>query len=480
MSPPAKAPAAPPSVELPGALEWLNAPPQSLRALRGQVVVVGAFNSGSAWSETFLDALGLLQSRFPDTVRVLGLHLPKYAAERDAGTALKAVNRLELGFPVAHDPQWAGWRALGFTAWPSAALIDHRGVLREILVGDGQAATLASRVEALVDEGAVGVRDGARGHLLRSPEPDGALRFPSGLALAGERLYVADTGHHRVLELALDGRIVRSFGSGHPDFLDGPPDEAAFRRPRAVAAGREAIFVADAGNHALRLIDLRSGAVRTLIGHGQPGTPREGKVEDPRETSLHAPWGVAATADQVFLALAGEQQLWRYDLASGRLQRLAGSGRFALEDGVGAEASFGQPAGLALVHQSLYSADAGASAIRQVQLGSATVNTLLGQGPWTHGDADGVRGHALLAGPVAVAGEPGAPVLWIADAGNRSLRRLKLGGGDLQTLALDARLQRPAGLAVADGVLWATDADAHALWRIDTATGHAERVAVGG
>jgi streptogramin lyase len=33
---------------------------------------------------------------------------------------------------------------------------------------------------------------------------------------------------------------------------------------------------------------------------------------------------------------------------------------------------------------------------------------------------------------------------------------------------------------VAAGVLWATDADAHALWRIDTATGHAERVAVGG
>src|SRR5262249_39161552 len=127
------------------------------------------------------------------------------------------------------------------------------------------------------------------------------------------RLYIADSGHHRILEAALkkgaDGwpalSVLRTFGSGQPDLRDGLPADAASRGPQGVARFENTLYVADTENHALRAIDLSNGATTTLAGTGRKGSSGRGDPSKPRELSLRSPWDVAALDGGVFVAMAG-------------------------------------------------------------------------------------------------------------------------------------------------------------------------------
>ncbi len=141
-------------------------------------------------------------------------------------------------------------------------------------------------------------------------------------------------------------------------------------------------------------------------------------------------------------------------------------------------AAFAQPVALAAVQQVLYVCDALGSAVRSLQLRNGAVQTLVGKSLWEFGDADGPREQALLQNPQAIALSPDSPLLWIADSGNGTLRTLRLGGGEVATVRLSRKLQGPGGLAASPGVLWIAETNAHAVLRLDIATGELGHVAI--
>ena len=292
-------------------------------------------------------------------------------------------------------------------------------------------------------------------------------------------LYVADTGHHEILECNLEGRVLRRFGGGPPDFMDGIGSAAAFRRPRGLAIGRDAVYVCDTGNHALRRIRLTDGDVLTLLGNGRPGQPVDGTTGNGRNVPLNQPWSVAAAEDRVFMTLAGCNQIWALDRLQSRIVHIAGSGAFALVDGDGRETALAQPAGLALVHALLYVTDSGASAVRSLQTGSGKVTTLLGHGLFDFGDVVGSRAATRLQYPLAVAKDPDTAHLWILDSYNNAIRKLKLGGGEVTRFEISAKLQYPTALAVTAGALWIANTNAHEILRVDAASGATRRLPVG-
>ncbi len=357
--------------ELLPSLQWLNAEPQAIAGHRGRVLALVFWNASSAYCHNLIDELVRLQARFPLGLSLVGIHQPKFDSELDGRLVLKTANRLGVPFPVANDRAWTTWQHYGIQSWPSVALIDTRGRLRQVLAGDHQGAALDAAITNLIDEvgGAVvpaqpGRRSGA--------EPRLPLAFPSGLAVGENHLYVADTGHHRILECTHSGRILREFGTGHGDLVDGPPEDAAFRNPRGLCLVREALYVADTGNHALRRIRLLDGAVETVLGNGRPGQVREGANEAAARLPLNQPWDVTGSQDRLFIAMAGSNQIWEYDLSQTRLKLLAGSGELGILDGPVRNAMFAHPAGLAQVQQTLYVADSATSAIRAVQITQAS------------------------------------------------------------------------------------------------------------
>ena len=115
-------------------------------------------------------------------------------------------------------------------------------------------------------------------HLHRDPITSRVVWHESqGHGSQGEaRLYIADAGGHRVIEAALsvapDGwpsaRLLRVFGDGESGLEDSDATTARFAEPVACCRGGDLLWVADRGNHALRVIDLVDGRVGTAAGNG--------------------------------------------------------------------------------------------------------------------------------------------------------------------------------------------------------------------
>lgn len=458
-----------PVQDLPEFATWLNAPPTTLAELQGRPVVLAFVNAASVWCAQRLAELAQWQLRNPGRLQLLVLQVPRFDGERDPAQSLKLLRRQGLNAPALLDTEWDGWRRFGVTAWPTLVLLDAQGRERDRLVGLG--GELERALAALCEGSSRPSDEDLHGARELSPEPRLALRFPTGLAVTTERLYIADTGHHRVLECSHGGRVLRQFGMGTADFMDGGQAEAAFHHPQGLALEREWLYVADTGNHALRRIHLLSGQVDTLCGTGRPGEPIEGPAADPRRTALNHPQGLAVADNQIHIAMAGDNRIWSYHLGQRSLQWRAGSGAIDARDGSGHLAAFAQPCSVAAVQQVLYVCDALGSSIRALQLRGDLVQTLVGQGLWTFGEQDGPRASALLQYPQAIALSPDAPLLWIADAGNGRLRTLRLGGGELSTLELPRRLHGPAGLALGGGAVWIAETDAHAVLRFDPVSG---------
>jgi sugar lactone lactonase YvrE len=448
--------------------------------LRGKVCALAFVNAGSAWSQQRLADLANLRVRHGEHVNVVAVHVPRFEHERDPRRVARRLYRQKLDFPIAHDADWVMWQQYGIDAWPTVVLIDAEGQVRERWVGDSQLRELDAAVVALQGEIVPRSRNLDPIELRQNREPVLPLRFPVGIAVNSNYLYVADSGHHRILECDHGGRVLRQFGSGGPGFIDGPMELSAFNRPQGLCLQRDMLYVADTGNHAVRRIQLRTGDIETLCGAGRPGTPVEGVVTDARMVALDQPRAVSLSASgMMFIATTGDNRIWAYNLGSHELRLLAGSGALAVADGAGIDAAFAEPVGLAAVQQVIYVCDGIGSAIRSVNARSAQVTTLLGQDPWNHGQADGARVDARMQQPQAIALDPDAPVLWIADSGNDTLRTLRLGGGELATYALPQRLHAPSGLAVAEGVVWIADTDAHAVLRLDTRDGSLRHVPIG-
>lgn len=113
--------------------------------------------------------------------------------------------------------------------------------------------------------------------------PDGTLY----LALReGNAVYRLDAARDSWRHVAGTGRQGYS-GDG------GPAREAQLGGPKGLAfdARRNALFVADTENHAVRRIDLDSGVITTVIGNGQRG---DGPETDPLACRMARPHGLFA------------------------------------------------------------------------------------------------------------------------------------------------------------------------------------------
>jgi DNA-binding beta-propeller fold protein YncE len=110
----------------------------------------------------------------------------------------------------------------------------------------------------------------AGGDLFDFGDKDGtgdAARFqhPLGVAHHDGQVYIADTYNHRIKRLDPRSRRVSTFaGTGRPGHQDGPAAKAQFYEPGGLTVAGDRLYVADTNNHAVRVIDLRTGDIRTL------------------------------------------------------------------------------------------------------------------------------------------------------------------------------------------------------------------------
>ncbi|MEU9920579.1 thioredoxin-like domain-containing protein [Streptomyces griseoluteus] len=454
--------------ELVGKGGWLNTGDQqyTLADLRGRIVILDFWTFCCINCLHVLDELRELEERHRDTVVVVGVHSPKFVHEAEHQAVVDAVERYGVEHPVLDDPELATWKQYAVRAWPTLVVIDPEGYVVAQHAGEGHVHAIERLVEELeAEHEAKGtLRRGDGPYVAPEPEPT-VLRFPGkALLLPSGNFLVSDTTRHQLVELAEDGEsVVRRIGTGGRGFTDGSAERASFNEPQGLALLDDgSVVVADTVNHALRRLDLASGAVTTLAGTGRQwmqGAPTAGPA---REVALSSPWDVALFGGRVWIAMAGVHQLWTYDPATETVQVAAGTTNEGLVDGPGGEAWFAQPSGLAATGDRLWLADSETSALRWVDLDGA-VHTAVGTGLFDFGHRDGEAGQALLQHPLGVTALPDGSVA-VADTYNHALRRYDPATGEVTTLATDLREPSDAVLVGDDIVV--VESARHRLTRL--------------
>ena len=423
-----------------------------------------------------------LEHKYGDDLAVVGVHTPKFPAERETFNVRYAAHRHRIEHPVVNDRDFRIWHTYGVRAWPTLVFVDPAGQVIGYHEGEASLDALDTFIGDLV---ATHRRSGALGAgPLDAVEPPAGsitgLAFPGKLLAADDgRLFVADSGHHRILEAQADGVVRRVFGSGEAGDHDGPAETAAFAYPQGLALVDGGLYVADTENHKVRRIDLESGVVATVAGTGVRGYPQPG-AQPAALAELASPWDLAADGQRLFIAMAGMHQIWVLHLNDATIGPYAGSGAEDIEDGDLDRARLAQPSGLALANGHLLIADSETSAIRVAPLdGRGQVATVVGAGLFEFGDVDGDVHTARLQHPLGIAA--GAAGVYLADTFNNKIKTVDLDRGIVTSLAgavehghhdgaFDvARFHEPGGLSLADRRLFVADTNNHAIRVLDLA-----------
>jgi DNA-binding beta-propeller fold protein YncE len=466
--------------EFPAGLDWINTggKPISIKQLKGKVVLLDFWTYGCINCFHIIPDLKKLEAKYPDTLVIIGVHSAKFETEGKTAHIAAVVQRYGLEHPVVNDHDMRVWDEYGAQGWPTVTVIDPAGNVVGQVSGEGHYALLDNVIGKLVSEfGAKKQLDSKAPWFkgLHDKMPATQLLYP-GKVLAdvkGGRLFIADSNHDRIVVTTLDGKVTQVIGDGKPGLKDGAFAAAEFHYPQGLTlADADTLYVADTDNSALRRVDLKKGAVSTVAGDGKQTYMDDGD-QPAAKAELDTPWDVLYHDGLVYIAMAGQHQLWTYDPAKQEIRRFAGSGREGIDDGELSEASFAQPSGLSTDGAKLYVADPEASAVRAVDLSGhfARVKTLVGLGLFTFGDVDGTGDEVRLQHDLGVAWHDGR--IYIADTYNGKIKVLDPAKGTVTTLVGGDTLEEPGGLSVGGDTLYIADTDHGRLVTVDLKSGKA-------
>ncbi len=479
--------------EITGGRGWLNTDkPLSLAALKGKVVLLDFWTYGCINCIHIIPDLKKLEAKYANQLVVIGVHSAKFQNEKETENIRRIILRYEIEHPVYNDSEYAVWQSYGVRAWPTQVLIDPAGYIIGGVSGEGNYDVIDEAIAKTVAEFR------AKGELNEEPLKlvlerakvgELPLAFP-GKILAdatGDRLFIADSNHNRIVVTKLDGTLVETIGTGEIGAGDGAFDKATFYRPQGLALSGDNLYVADTENHLIRHVDLKTRSVDTIAGTGQQ-THDYFKVGPARSVALSSPWDLQLIGRVLYIAMAGPHQIWMLDLDKNEVSTFAGSGREARLDGPLLEAGFAQPSGMATDGKTLYVADSESNIIRAIDIAGRSVKTLVGGDLFEFGDVDGTGDDVRLQHPLGLL-IYGDKVL-IADTYNHKIKQLDpkqekvtslFGTGKPgQADGPSPSFYEPGGLALANGNLYVADTNNHAIRVIDLKTKRATTLKING
>jgi thiol-disulfide isomerase/thioredoxin len=487
-----------PELDFQGAAGWLNtAGPIRPEELRGKIVLLDFWTYCCINCHHVLPDLAKLEEKYKNELVVIGVHTPKFLAERDTENIRKKIHEYGIKHPVISDANQIIWRHYNVAGWPTLALFDTNGRVIGAISGEGHYAVLDKVIGNLVQQRR------ADGTLNETPlkffpenekidSDNDPLLFPGKVLAdaASQRLFISDTGHNRIVITDLDGKHPTTIGNGESGLVDGGYDKAQFNRQQGMCLVGETLYVADTENHAIRAVDLKAKTVTTVAGTGQQSQERRGSGEGTK-FGLNSPWDVVQVpgTSTLLIAMAGPHQIWSYDTATRMVSVVAGSGMETILDGPPDRAAFAQPSGLATDGKTYFVADSEVSGVRTLTLGpgAGRVGRIVGRGLFDFGDVDGQAGDVRLQHCLGLAFADGK--LYIADTYNNKIKVCDPASRTVKTLSGDGqpgdtndppRYYQPGGLSVAGSTLYVADTNNGHIRAIDLKTGQVRTLALEG
>jgi hypothetical protein len=260
------------------------------------------------------------------------------------------------------------WGSLGVGAWaqgigsnayfqgPTGLAIDATGTYMSV----GDTLNVKMRKYAIAAGNIVYTHSGVtQGGYVDGLYNGARWRAPAGSAFGpGGAVWAADAGNHAVRMLSWSlGTTTTVAGGNGVGFAEGTA--ASFSSPVAVSVdGGGRVFICDAGNHAIRVLAplALGGAVSTIAGRAGACGFSDGPVAP---AAFCSPVGIVVDGNgRLWIVDRGNARVRTIDAALATVATVCGSGALSSFDGSCPFASFSSPSGIALSGDALVVTDA--------------------------------------------------------------------------------------------------------------------------
>ena len=234
------------------------------------------------------------------------------------------------------------------------------------------------------------------------PATEASLNMPHEIQFdSNGHLYIAERDNHVIRRVdAKTGTITTFAGTGTAGFSgDGQAAaRAELRQPHSIAVDptRRFLLICDIGNHRIRRVEFATGIIESVGGTGEArstpdGAPLKGTpLNGPRTIAFHS-------SGDFYLALREGNAIYRVDNGDRTLHHVAGTGEqgYTGDNGPARMARMAGPKGLVCWRDVLYVADTENHVIREVELKTGMIRTVLGTGQRGDGPEPDARRCAL-------------------------------------------------------------------------------------
>jgi hypothetical protein len=261
------------------------------------------------------------------------------------------------------------------------------------------------------------------------------INTPWGLAIDGQnRIYVADAGNNAVRRIDTDGTVTTIAGTGTAGFSGdgGPATAARLSAPLRItfdSAGN--LLIADSANNRIRKV-TPAGIISTVAGNGTAGFSGDGGAAT--AARLRTPSDVSVKPDGTMFIADRANNRVRKVTPTGTISTIAGTGTagYSGDDGAATAARLSAPYSVTYDSSgNIYIADYDNERLRMIN-SSGVITTIAGTGVAT---ADGDGGDATQAGlhkPEYVQVTPDGDLI-ICEANNNDVRIIH--DGTIDTIA---------------------------------------------
>ncbi len=137
-----------------GISQWLNSAPLSIADLKGDVVLVQFWTFACINCQRTLPyVVGWHQQYAKQGLKVVGIHTPEFAYERETNNIRRALQQHEITYPVPVDNDYKTWKAYHNEYWPHLFLADRQGLLRYDHIGEGAYEQTEQTIRQLLKQG---------------------------------------------------------------------------------------------------------------------------------------------------------------------------------------------------------------------------------------------------------------------------------------------------------------------------------------
>jgi thiol-disulfide isomerase/thioredoxin len=127
-----------PLPEFQGISQWLNSQPLTAKDLQGSVALVQFWTFSCINCQRTLPYITKWHAQYAAKgLKVIGVHTPEFAFEKDANNIKDAMQKHGITYPVPMDNEFKTWNAYNNQYWPHLFLADRQGIIRYDHIGEG-------------------------------------------------------------------------------------------------------------------------------------------------------------------------------------------------------------------------------------------------------------------------------------------------------------------------------------------------------